>query len=200
MENVSIYNEDMEPKSQINEAVKLGLIWSAISIILFLITFYAFPNSLASPTNGIISLVINIGLAVYFTLELRKKFDGYWSFSVALKHIFVLFLVQTVLVSTLSIAFFKFVESDSVAYIKESSMNSIVEMYENMGMSQEQIDMIMDEMDAQMEKSFNPTVGEFFQGLAISVIMYFVGALIFAAIFKRNKPVFQTIQDDEEVE
>lgn len=200
MENVSTYNEEMEPKSHMNEAVKLGLIWCAITTIVFLITFYAIPNSLASPTFGIISMVISIGLAVYFTLELRKKFDGYWSFSVALRHIFVMFLVQIVASTVISTAFFKFVEPSSVASITEASMNSIIEMYENMGMTQEQIDQFVDEMEVQMQKSFNPSIGEFLQGLAISTIMYFVGALIFAAIFKRNRPVFQTVHDDEEVE
>lgn len=199
MENVSKYNEEIEPKSYMADAVKLGVVWAVITTLLFLVTFYAFPNSLASPTSGIITMLINVGLGVYFTLELRKKFDGYWSFSVALKHIFVLFLIQVVISTSFSTVFFKFIEPSSVASIKESSMNSIVEMYENMGMSQDQIDVAMVELDKQLGKSFNPTLGEFIQGLAISVIVYFIGALIFAAIFKRNRPYFQPVNEEEEI-
>lgn len=82
-------------------AISNALIWAVINIVIFLLVYYASPTSLANPGFGIVFIGIGIGLAVYFTLDLRKKIGGYWSFREALTNIFLMFFVQVVISTTL---------------------------------------------------------------------------------------------------
>ena len=75
-------------------AVNNAVIWAVINSIIFLLVYYASPTWMANPAFGFITLAIGIGLAVYFTIDLRRKIGGYWSFREALGNIFLMFFVQ----------------------------------------------------------------------------------------------------------
>ena len=63
-----------------SEAVKSGLIWAAVNIAIFLITFYVRPDLMGSFAWGGLQFLIGLGLAVYFCIDLKKKAGGYWTF------------------------------------------------------------------------------------------------------------------------
>lgn len=196
-QNYQTFTQQEGQRSYLGEAVKLAVAWAAINIMIFLLTWYSIPDFTVSPAYGIINVLVLIGLAVYFTLNLRKKVGGYWDFKEALKHIFVLFFVQAVITTLFSTAFIKYIEPGYADFTREKMLNSMTQLYENIGMDQEDVDTALEQLEAQLDKQLDPTVGEFFQGLGIAVILYFVGALIFAAIFKRSRPVFAPVHDEE---
>lgn len=171
-------------------AVTNGFIMAAISVILFLLAYYAVPELMGNWAYSIVQMLIGLGIAVYFTLDIRKKIGGYWSFREALSAIFVMFIIQVVVVYFFTVAFGKWIEPSYADRMKEIVLNSTTEMIESFSDDQELIDKTIEETEVALDKQFNPGPMDMVRNLAVSVIMYFIGALIFAAIFKRERPVF----------
>jgi hypothetical protein len=67
---------------------------------------------------------------------------------------------------------------------------------ETLGMDQDQIDKAVAETKVKSEKSLNPGVADLIKKITTSAIMYFVGALIFAAIFKKDRPMFESVSNE----
>jgi len=178
-------------------AVNNALIWAVINIIIFLLVYYAAPSLLGNFAWGFIQIAIGIGLAIYFTLDLRKKIGGYWSFKEALGHIFLMFIVQVVVVTLFTTAFAKWIEPSYADTMREITLNATTKVAETFSSDQEVIDKMIEEAEKNIEKQVNPGFMDVVQGLAIAAIFYFIGALIFAAIFKRNPPVFASYQEED---
>lgn len=179
-------------------AVKYGLIWAVINIVIFLLVYYGVPQIMGTWKHSIVQFVVGIGLAIYFTLEIRKQIGGFWSFKEALKNIFVLFIIPTIVVYFFSIIFGKWIEPEYPAKITEISLNATTEMMESMTSDQEVIDETIAEMEKGLEQQFNPSFMDIIKSVAISALIYFIGALIWAAIFKRDRPVFIAQEPDNE--
>jgi len=176
-------------------AINNALIWALINIIIFLLVYYASPSLMGNFAYGFIQLAIAIGLAIYFTLDLRKKIGGYWSFREALGNIFLMFLMQFVIVTLFTTAFAKWIEPSYADTMREISLNATTRVAETFSSDQEQIDQIIEEAEKNIEKQVNPGFMDVVKGLAIGSIFYFIGALIFAAIFKRNPPLFAPVEE-----
>ena len=178
-------------------AINNALIWAVINLIIFLLVYYASPSLLGNFAWGFIQIAIGIGLAIYFTLDLRKKIGGYWSFKEALGNIFLMFIVQVVVVTLFTTAFAKWIEPGYADTMREITLNATTKMAETFSYDQEVIDKMIEEAEKSIEKQVNPGFMDVLQGLAIAALFYFIGALIFAAIFKRNAPIFASYQDDD---
>lgn len=179
-------------------AITNALIWAVINIIIFLLVYYSSPTLMANPAFGFITIAIGIGLAIYFTIDLRKKVGGYWSFREALGNIFLMFFIQVAVYTTFTTVFAKWIEPEYANMMREVSLNATTEMAESFSNDQEVVDRMIAEAEKSIEKQVNPSFMDFIQGLAIGAIFYFIGALIFAAIFKRERPVFASNTDDDD--
>jgi len=177
-------------------AINNALIWALINIIIFLLVYYASPSLMGNFAYVFIQLAVAIGLAIYFILDLRKKIGGYWSFREALGHIFLMFMIQAVVVTLFTAVFGKWIEPSYADTMREISLNATTRMAETFSSDQEQIDKIIEDAEKNIEKQVNPGVMDILKGLAIGAIFYFIGALIFAAIFKRNPPVFAPVEEE----
>ena len=177
-------------------AINNALIWALINIILFLLVYYASPTLMGNFAYGIIQLAIAIGLAIYFTLDLRTKVGGYWSFREALGSIFLMFIVQVVVVTLFTTTFAKWIEPSYADTMREISLNATTRVAEALSSDQEQIDKMIEDAEKNIESQVNPGFMDVVKGLAIAAIFYFIGALIFAAIFKRNPPVFAPVEEE----
>lgn len=177
-------------------AITNAAIWAVINIIIFLLVYYASPSMMANPAFGIITIAIGIGLAIYFTIDLRKKIGGYWSFREALGNIFLMFFVQVIVYTIFTTAFAKWIEPGYANMMREATLNATTQMAEAFSSDQEVIDKMIEEAEKSIEKQVNPGFMDFIQGLAIAAIFYFIGALIFAAIFKRERPVFAPVSEE----
>lgn len=176
-------------------AVKYGLIWAGINLFLFLVIYYAFPSILGSWKQSALQLVVGIGLAIYFTLTIRKEIGGFWTYREAISSIFILFIIPSLVLFFFSIVFGKFIEPGYAGKIKESVLNSTTELLENISQDQELIDKTIEETEVALEKQLNPSAGDVVKTLGISILVYFLMALVWAAIFKRDRPVFLNPKD-----
>lgn len=171
------------------EAIKNGLIWAVINIAIFLIVFYVKPDFMASFTWMLLQIAIGIGLAICFCFILRKATGGFWTFKNALSNIFLMFFIQAIVVFLFTLLFAK-IEPAYVEKMKAITSQSASNMLEKIGTDQELIDEKLAEYEIAMEKQFNPGIGDLILGIGTVAIMYFIAALIFAAIFKRDPPFF----------
>lgn len=180
-------------------ALKFGLIWAAINIIVLLLFYYASPQLLGTWMQSAAQVIIGLGLAIYFTIEIRKQIGGFWTFREAISSIFVLFIVPSIVVYFFTMAFGKWIEPAYMDTIKEVTLNTTTEMLEKFTSDQDLIDKTISETELALDKQFNPGFFDIIKTVGFSVLFYFIASLIWAAIFKRDRPVFLSHSETEEV-
>jgi len=175
-----------------------GVIIGILSTVIGVVTYYVFPSLLGSMSFGIATLVLSLLIYIFFTIDLRKKIGGFWTFREALKGIFLMSFIAGLIYSLANLVFYKFIEPgafEKIAGFMESGMSKT---FENMGMEQEKIDETVAKQIEGIKAQYDPTFAQFFKNLGIAVIIQFVMSLIFAAIFKKETPVFASVDDDKE--
>ena len=195
----SILPEEETSVSAKKIALNYGLIWAAINIVIFLFAYYAFPQVMGTFTYTIIQIIVGVGLAVYFTLQIRRQIGGFWTFREAISAIFVLFILPSVIIMLFSIAFGKWIDHTYNDFIKESTLNMTTELLEKVSTDQEMIDKTIEETELALDKQLNPSFVDVLKSLASSVLMYFIIALIWSAIFKRDRPIFLTQSEADQL-
>ncbi len=171
-----------------SEALKNGLIWGAVNIVIFLVTWYVAPSLMSSFWYGGITFLIGIAFAIFFCIDMRKKVGGYWTFGEALWPIFVTFVLAMGLVFVFNIAFGKFIDPSYPEKMKELVLTKTESTMKSFGLSDEEINKAMAKSHENVDQQFTPTLPQAVVGFGISAVMYFIGALIFALIFKRSNP------------
>jgi hypothetical protein len=170
------------------EALKNGLIWGVINIVIFLASWYLVPELMGSFWYNGITILIGLGLAIFFCIDMRKKVGGYWSFSQALWPIFVTFISAMAIVFVFSILFGKYIDTSYPEKMKEMIMAKTENTYNSLGLDKDKTAEVMRDTSKNLDKQFTPTFNQAIVGFGISSVFYFIGALIFALIFKRNNP------------
>jgi hypothetical protein len=180
------------------EASTNGVIVGILSVVIGIVVYYAAPSLLGSIGFGIASGVISLLIYIFFTIDLRKKIGGFWSFREALKGIFLMAFVAGLLYSVVNFAFYKFIEPNAFETVASYMEKGTSDTFEKMGMDQDSIDeAISGQMEA-VKEQYNPTLAQFFKNLGIAVIVQFVMSLIFAAIFKKEEPIFASAIEEEQ--
>ncbi len=177
-------------------ALNDGLILGVISFVIGLITFY---SMVAIDTTFwlivvipiLFSVIIPIVLAVYFSLNLRKKVGGFWNFRQATTGIFIMFIVALAIQTVgRDLLFVKLIEPDMAKKTQDAVIRGSTGLMESSGASQEQIDESIAKTEKQFESQISPSFGQIVQSIGTSIIFVFVLALIFGAFFKRNPPLY----------
>lgn len=180
------------------EALKNGAIWGAINVVIFLVSWYLMPNLMSSYVYSGLLILIGISLAVFFCIDMRKKAGGYWTFGDALWNIFVMFLVSMAIVYVFNILFGKFVDPSYPKTMKELVMTKTEATYASLGMDEQTSQVALETVSKSLDKQFSPTFSQAVVGFGISAVIYFIGALIFALIFKRSNPnPFAPVDEDD---
>ena len=178
-------------------AVTNGIIIGILSSVIGIVTFYMFPSLLGSMSFGIGSLIVSLLIYVFFTLDLRSKVGGYWNFREALKGIFLMAFIAGLFYSIVNFAFYKFIEPDAFTKISGFVEEGMSKTFESMGMEQEKVDEAVSKQVEGMRAQYDPTPLQFLKNLGIAVLVQFVMSLIFAAIFKKEAPVFASVDEEE---
>lgn len=179
------------------QAINNGIIIGIIGIVIQLLTYYAAPNLLGATWFGIATSIILLAIYIAFTLDLRKKIGGFWSFKDALKGIFIMSLVANVGSSIFNYLFYKFIEPGAYDKVVGIVSEGMASTYEKMGMSQDVIDQTMVKVIDGLKSQYQPSPLDFIKNLGIIILVGFVISLIFAAIFKKNPPMFAQIEEEE---
>jgi cell division protein FtsN len=65
-----------------------------------------------------------------------------------------------------------------------------------MGMSGDKLDEAVEKATESLKAQYMPSIGDFFKNLVIAILVGFVLSLIFAAIFKKNPPMFAPVEEE----
>lgn len=183
------------------EAAKNGLILGLITLVLGVISAYVLVK--ATSMWAIFLVPIGIGfiipviLAVFLSLDLRKKIGGYWNLRQATSGIFIMFLASYIISTGGNFVFTKLIEPTMSSQIQSSVTNATSSMMRGQGVDEATIEKKEAEMAAQFAKKESGTITQTIQGHLIAVIIIFVVALLFGAIFKKSPPLFFTEEKEE---
>lgn len=173
----------METK-QANPLLQFGLMSAVVGIIAYIGLYLGGVKILMSPLAFVTSYVLPIVFAVMACLAAKKQNDGYLEFGKALKTSFGVFVLTALAVSVLSYVLFNFIDLEFKQAMTEESLNMSEKMLKKFGASQDQIEKAMDE--ARKKDSFS--ISNMMLGFAFSCFIYFLLALIIAAIVKKKNP------------
>ncbi|MCX6166649.1 MAG: DUF4199 domain-containing protein [Sphingobacteriales bacterium] len=176
-------------------AINNGLFIGGISIILGIVVYYVAPQLLASFGFGILIALISLGLYIFFTLDLRKKVGGFWSFREALKGIFLMSFIAALINISVNFVFYKFIEPGAYDKVSEILTQNLSANYEKLGMDQAAIDQAIPMVLEKMKTQFDPSFTDLMKSLGGSILFGFVMSLIFAAIFKKEQPIFTSTEE-----
>ncbi|MEO6523761.1 MAG: DUF4199 domain-containing protein [Mucilaginibacter sp.] len=184
--------ETLEQKIRKN-AVTNGLIFGVIFLVLGIFLFYF----VTSMTNNFwmitivgpigITFLIPLAISIWLCFDLRKKIGGFWNFRQATTGIFIMFFVSYLLSTIGSLGFGTFIEPDQMSKMKTVYASATSDYMKKQGVDQEKIDKQTADMESKFED--NRTPGKLAKGLGIAIIIDFVIALIYAAFFKKEKPL-----------
>jgi hypothetical protein len=180
-----------------NLSVNNGLVIAVIGIAIQLLTFYAAPEMLGATWFGIVTGIIVLGVYILFTLDMRKKVGGYWTFKEALKGLFLMSIVANFTSTAFNYVFYKFIEPGAYDKVVGYVSAGLTTTYEKMGMSQDQIDKAMESVVKNLKAQYLPEPLDLLKTVGILILLGVVLSLIFAAIFKKNPPMFTTIEEEE---
>jgi hypothetical protein len=186
----------METENLNKAATNNGLIIGVIGTMLGIVTYYVAPAMMGSMFYGITLTLISLVLYIIFTLDLRKKIGGYWTFREALKGIFLMSFVAGILTMAVNFVFYKFIEPGAFEKISGYVSTGLSSTYSKMGMDQDTIDKTVAKALEAMKGQFDPGIKDLIRNLVVGVLIQFIMSMIFAAIFKKNPPIFASIDDE----
>lgn len=167
-------------------SLRYGLLTGAISAVLSLVCWIINPVMQYTTTGiSLLFLIVVIVLLVAFSLEIRKKIGGYWSFGEAFKSLFIM----SVYISIVTIAFhyilFNFIDPTLSQTVTEAMSSKLEADLSKAGMSQDKIDEINKSIVGKFDANFkNEAIN-----LGVGIIIYAVIDLIIAAIVKKQAPL-----------
>ncbi|EOR96192.1 hypothetical protein ADIARSV_0597 [Arcticibacter svalbardensis MN12-7] len=177
-----------------------GLILGMVMILAGIISFYLMSSTsnlaVVVGTPVVFSILLPLVAAVVLIFSLRKKINGYWDLRQATTGIFILFLVAYFVSTSGSIAYLKAAGPGIKVHTKENLIRVTSSFLEKQGADQVEIDAAVDKVNAGFAESPDLKIGDVIMGYLQAVIIIFVAALVFAAIFKREPPVYFKAGDE----
>jgi hypothetical protein len=180
--------------------IPLGVILMVLNIFSFyFITSIATSFWMISFGPIIFSVLLPLVVAGVYCSDLRKKIGGYWTFKQATTAIFMMMFVSYAITYLgANILFGKIIEPHMVEKTQTAVIGATTQMMEKQGVDQEKIDEQTEKMQKQFALQTDTSPVKVLTGIAVSLIFIFVLALIFAAIFKKDPPLFDTAALEQE--
>jgi hypothetical protein len=176
-----------------------GIVLGIISFILGLAVLFVVKDLESFWAVMSMSFIVNTGvfivISALFSFALRKAYGGYWSFSIALKSIFMMLAISTILSTIGMQVYVNFINPQLQEKVVTHTINVTIDYMEKNNVPDEVIDSKIAELEKQVESIGKITFGQIFKGLAITLLFQFVFALLLAALSKRERHVF--VEDDK---
>tara|TARA_R110002072_G_scaffold201753_3_gene359583 strand:- start:1978 stop:2553 length:576 start_codon:yes stop_codon:yes gene_type:complete len=172
---------------------KFGLISGGIAIAYFLAA-YLIDEALF--VNMILGIALWIAYIVFFILSVaqsKKALGGFISFKDAFSGFVLTAIIYSLLVTMFSIFLFNVMDPELGLRLKEASIEKSIEIWESIGLTDDQISESLEKMEAMDTYSIS-NLGKSF---LYSIIGYSILGLIVAAIMKKDRPVFLDMEVDD---
>ncbi|MBC8052253.1 MAG: DUF4199 domain-containing protein [Sphingobacteriaceae bacterium] len=175
------------------QAFSNGFILGAVLLIADILILYALAYSksvsLIFFSYLLVVFIIPLTAAIILIRHLRKKIGGYWNLRQATSGIFIIFISAYLISSAGSFLFIQYMKPDIMADAKRNSVNVFGNFFEKIDADPDEADKLIESVETQFDSMSKSSAGSVFSNLLSSIIILFVAALIFGAIFKREEPV-----------
>lgn len=182
MENKSNYYE---------EVVKGGIMLSAVSIIITMLTYIINVEIMVEWWFGLISLAISISLLIYIGIGYRNSIGGILSYGGAFKFSFFVMTVSYVIGIGFQILLYTIIDPDLPELITQLTVEKTVEMMESFGTSQEIIDASIEGVEEGIKNS--TTASGIIKSSPWGLIILAIFSLISSFFIKKNETISDRI-------
>lgn len=178
----------VSPKKAKKIALVSGLILGVINTLILLGTFYLTPKLLESAWSAFCQICVVIVLIVLFCLEIRKRIGGYWSFREALSLNFIMLYSLCLTTTFFTTLIGRLIDPAYYPKMKEIALKRYDSFYRKSGADNapDFLEMRIKFIE-QLDHQFYPSIINILKSLCFMAIGYFIGALILAVIFKKEK-------------
>lgn len=186
---------------RINAIIK-GLILGVILLASSIFSYYLITQFTTTPwiiVTGpyFCAIIFPLIITIIFCIDMRRRLGGYWEFKQAVTAIFIMFLTCYVLLTIgRDIIFFRYVEPDMMQKTAAVMLKVRIESLKMGGASQAEINSQIVELRKEFELERSLDVGELIQSFVINLIMLFLLAVIFGAIYKKPPPYTLQVNTD----
>lgn len=184
------FDATIDKKQSIKLGVVLGLISLALGIIVLYVTRSIHSFLLLTSLSFVINTILYAVISAFFSFNLRKRNGGFWNFTIALKSIFLMLLISTLIATIGTLVFVNFVNPTLQEDVLRNTINVTIEFMEEQGAPDEAIDSGVAKLEEQVEKIGNISFLQALRGLGIAILVQFVFALVLSAI-TRNEKLFR---------
>ena len=109
-----------------------------------------------------------------------------------------MFFVANLLSFSGNLFFNKVIEPAGIDKMKTAMINATTQMMEKQNASQDRIDQNVAQIEKKFDEQKDQSIGKIGRGIITSIIFCFVFSLIFAALYKRERPLYQAPPDEPE--
>ncbi|UIR57019.1 DUF4199 domain-containing protein [Sphingobacterium sp. SRCM116780] len=178
-------------------SILYGVVLGVISFVLGLCSIYVVRplegSFLLQYTNPFFNFILFIGVTVVLTFSLRKKMGGFWDFTKALKCIYIMLVINHLIASVGTFSYLTYVEPTIQEENFHVMMNARIESMEkstefaNEEEKQKTIDTNIEQMEKDNESVATMTFGARVKGFIITLLPYFLFAVLLAALTKNGQ-------------
>jgi hypothetical protein len=185
-----IQNEEMEPKTPVQHALRFGAILGVVSAIITLLLYVIDPALMISVWN-LVLLIVFLGLVIYGGISYRKEIGGYLDFGPAYIHGFVTLVTMSVIGAIMGLLLYFVIDPTLPETLTEATLQQSADMAARFGAPQEAVDQLMEDQREQTAAQF--TMAGQLKGFGIQIIVNAVLALITGLIVRRREKVSDVV-------
>jgi hypothetical protein len=178
----------MKTATRYSLGIRFGLLAGLIYVVLLFLRYNFFASSpLSFGLFAILSYIIILLMYLFAGIARKKELGGYADFREIFTSIFVAILIAEFVYIIFNLIYFKFVDPSFWESFKANTLSYL----QKKGLTDEQVDQQMKGF-RDMNKQTEPLT--LIKGYGVSVIIDCIFGLIFSAILRKKKPVFEEIQ------
>ncbi len=175
------------------DALQNGLILGGVLLVLDILALFVLANSESILVVFLCYLfgylIIPVTAAVILIKRLREKIGGFWTLRQATSGIFIVFISAYLTSSAGSFVFIKYIYPEITVRAKDNFVNLTSGFLNKLNADPAKIDEMIENIELQFEAVGHNNASSIFSNLLSSIIILFITAFIFAAIFKRERPI-----------
>ena len=170
--------------------IKNGLIYGTVNIIYLMITYVMGMDAMMSYYNVGVSLIVGVGLMVYMGTQVRSELGGFMTLGEGFKNIMVIYALGAFLYLLANHVLATVIDPELPSKMAQATIDKTMSMMENFDVPEDQMDETYDELTSSIKESMADTytVAGFLKTYAMTVAMGAIGAVIGAAITKKENP------------
>jgi len=181
------FDATFNKKSSIKYGVILGVISLLLGIIVLFLTKNIHTFILLTSVSFGVNTILYILVALFFSYRLRSEHGGSWNFSVAVKSIFLMLLLSTVIATLSTSVYVHQINPALQEDVLRNTINITIQYMASQGAPDDVIDTRVATLEDQMNKIGNVQITDVLKGMMIAVLMQFIFSLVLAALTRNEK-------------